>query len=464
MNLVHHVRPLHLTTARLVAVMTLFSVTQPSASHADGFRNPFQSGAASAQGNAFTAQADDASAVFYNPAAMTQLQGVQLLGGVEFVNVDTHFENPAGATTENDLGGPFGMPPPMQFFVTATPTDLGISWLGDLTAGFGLQSLFGFASKYPSNGPLQTAITSASLPLLNIKPTLAYRFTDWLSLGLGGDIFTFWPAVVGEAQQKFVSPGLPGIAAGDHVKITGSGTTAGFNASALVTLLRTRSRAPRVNFGFVYRSQSDLPLNGKLSVNSMSVAKSQSSLHFPDSYTVGLAVWPLRDRESEWKIETDVDYVRWSTIRKLEFRFSNGVVLSTPQDWRNAVSFGIGTEYRWLKLSSHPDWDLALRASYNHSQTPVPDKNFNPAFPDSNVHVLSFGFGLTCHPGGKFLAFKDCGQPDSENAHRENIGLDMAYQVLFLESRTVTGNPNPAVNGKYQTINQALTFSLRVGF
>ena len=39
-------------TARLVAVITLFSVTQPSASHADGFRNPFQSGAASAQGNA----------------------------------------------------------------------------------------------------------------------------------------------------------------------------------------------------------------------------------------------------------------------------------------------------------------------------------------------------------------------------------------------------------------------------
>ena len=53
------------------------------------------------------------------------------------------------------------------------------------------------------------------------------------------------------------------------MKITGSGTTAGFNASALLTLLRNRSRAPRVNFGFVYRSQSDLPLNGELSVNSM---------------------------------------------------------------------------------------------------------------------------------------------------------------------------------------------------
>ncbi len=40
---------------------------RPFLALADGFRNPFQSVAAMAQGNAFAAQADDASAVFYNP-------------------------------------------------------------------------------------------------------------------------------------------------------------------------------------------------------------------------------------------------------------------------------------------------------------------------------------------------------------------------------------------------------------
>jgi long-chain fatty acid transport protein len=214
----------------------------------------------------------------------------------------------------------------------------------------------------------------------------------------------------------------------------------------------------------VYPSQSDLPLNGKLKVNSAQVAQSRSSLHFPDSYTVGLAVWPVRDREREWKIETDVDYVRWSTIRKLEFRFSNGLVLGTPQNWRNTVHVGIGTEYKWLNWSQLPSWDFAMRAGYNHMSTPVPDKNFNPAFPDSNTNVLSVGVGLTCRPGGRFLGIKDCGQAGEANSLRQLIGVELSYQLLLVEPRIITGNPNPVVNGKYRTTNHILALSLRLGF
>ena len=448
----------------MVILLLLVSFSFPFAAQADGFRNPFQNAAALAQGNTFAAQTDDASAVFYNPAGMTQLRGIQFLGGIEFLNVHTHFENPSGGTTHNDLGGPFGMPPPGQLFLTATPKDLGAPWLGDLALGLGLQNLFGFASKYPVSGPLRTAITSAALPLLDIKPTLAYRFSDWLSLGLGADIFTFWDSVLGPATQKFISPGLPGMPVGAHVKITGSGTTAGVNVSAFLTPLRTDKGDPRVNLGFVWRSQSDLSLDGDLRLNGVRTAKAHSDLHFPDIFTVGVAVWPLRDSAREWKVESDVDYVRWSQLRSLDFHFSNGITFKNPQEWRDAVSVGIGTEYKWLRLHNLPDWDLALRAGYLWSMTPVPDKNFNPAFPDSNVHVLSFGFGLTCHPGGKFLGFKECGHPGEAYSKRDMIGIDLAYQLLLFEPRTVTGNPNPVVNGKYESINQAVSLTFRVGF
>ena len=64
---------------------------------ADGFRNPFHDAAAMGQGNAFAAQADNASAVFYNPAGMDQLRGVQIAGGAQFVGVNTRFTSPTGA-------------------------------------------------------------------------------------------------------------------------------------------------------------------------------------------------------------------------------------------------------------------------------------------------------------------------------------------------------------------------------
>jgi long-chain fatty acid transport protein len=436
----------------------------PVAALADGFRNPFQNAAALGQGNAFAAQADDASAVFYNPAAMTQLPGVQLLSGVELVHTRTQFRSLTGETTENVLHGAFGLPPPGQLFLTATPRDLGIRWLGDLTAGIGLQNLYGFATRYPQYSPLQTAVTSASLPLLDVKPTVAYRLTDWLSLGAGADVFMFWPDVTGTADQKFISPGLPGIPPGTRVEITGQGTAAGANASAFVTPLRAANGQPRVNVGFVWRSQGDLPLDGSLRLNGVRVATAHSSLHFPDSYTGALAVWPLREASGEWKIEADVDYVRWSTIHKSEFRFSNGVVLSTPQNWHNAWTIGIGTEYKWRPWRDLPAWDLALRSGCIRSMTPVSDQNFTPAFADSNVTVLSAGLGLTCRAGGRFLGLRSCGQPGEGAARRELIGVDLAYQLFLFEPRTVTGNPNPAVNGTYRTTIQLVSLSLRVGF
>ena len=41
-----------------------------------------QGTAASGMGNAFSAQADDPSALHYNPAGMTQLRGVEFMTGV----------------------------------------------------------------------------------------------------------------------------------------------------------------------------------------------------------------------------------------------------------------------------------------------------------------------------------------------------------------------------------------------
>jgi long-chain fatty acid transport protein len=428
----------------------------PWPANADGFRNPFQGAAAIAQGNAFAAQADDPTAIFYNPAGLAWLPGIHVSVGLQLVNVDTEFTSPSGERTKNDLGGLFGFPPPGQVFVTANVRDLGLPALSRLTVGFGIQNLFGFGTRYPDDGPFATAVTEASLPLLDLKPTLAYRLTDRLAVGLGVDIFTFVPFLgEGQFEQKLVWPGGLGIPPGARVEINGTGTTAGLNASLLVTPVATAEGEPRLNVGFVWRSQAVLPLDGELLVNGAKVAEASSKFRFPESYTLAFAGWPIRDAERAWKVEVDLDYVRWSSIRDFDVRFSNGVVLRNPQHWDDAISVGIGTEYRWRRLARLPGWDVALRAGYLRSMTPIPDENFNPAVPDSDVNIWSVGLGLLCRYPARFLGWLACGRA---------MGLDVAYQALVFESRTVNGHPNPAVNGTYRTTTHDVALTFRLAF
>ena len=46
-----------------------------------GFDNPDQDARATGQGEAFVAQADDASAIYYNPAGLTQIKGTEFTSG-----------------------------------------------------------------------------------------------------------------------------------------------------------------------------------------------------------------------------------------------------------------------------------------------------------------------------------------------------------------------------------------------
>lgn len=448
--------------AALVSLISLYAVPQ---AHADGFRNPFHDSSAIAQGNAFAAQADNASAVFYNPAGMTQLHGVHLDGGAQFVSVNTKFTSPTGATVRNNNPFPIGLPPPGQFFLTANLKDLGVSALGDLSAGLGVQNLYGFAAKYPANGPFPTAVTFAQLPLLAIKPTLAYKVTESLSIGLGADILTFASFLgEGQAERRFQAPPGSGFPAGTELELNGKGTTAGLNASLLFIPWRTEDGKPRLSVAGIWRSQAVLPLNGEFRANGALVANASTSIRLPEVWTGGVAFWPVRNPEREWKLEVDVDYVRWQSIRNADVQLSNSATLPSPQQWKNAITVNVGTEYKWLGLMDNRAWDVAFRTGYSRSNTPVTDLNFDPAFADNDVHVVSAGVGFLCHTGGKFLGLISCADEDKGFFTKRSMGMDLSYQALLFDTRTVTGSPNPAVNGTYRTTNHAGGVTMRVSF
>lgn len=431
---------------------------------ADGYRNPFQGAAAIAQGNAFAAQADDPTAIFYNPAGMTQLQGVQNSVGLQFVSVNVGYTGPTGVTAKNEQPFPIGLPPPGQFFLTARMKDLGVHALGDLSVGLGFLNLYGFSLKYPENGPFASSVTRAQVPLVDIKPTLAYKVLNDLSVGLGADIFTFASFIgEGQAERQFIAAGGP-FPAGAQVELNGKGTTAGLNASVLYTAVHADNGKPRLNFAAVWRSQAILPLKGTLLVNGNKVADTASSFFLPEAYTFGVAWWQIRDATHEWKLEFNVDWVRWQSVRNFDVHLSTGQTLANTQNWSDALTYAMGTEYKWLAPAWMPAWDIAVRAGYNRSATPISDAGFSPTPPDATVNVFSVGAGFFCKKAGKMFGLIPCGTDTNGLLSRQAMGIDLAYQALVFQQRTVVGSPNITTDGTYRTTNHIGSVTMRVNF
>jgi long-chain fatty acid transport protein len=449
----------------LAALSLLWGLAAPaSVAHADGFRNPFQGAAAIAQGNAFAAQADDPTAVFYNPSGMTQLSGIQNAVGIQFISVNVNYTSPSGVKTQNERPFPIGLPPPGQFFLTARMKDLGLHALGDLSLGLGFLNLYGFALKYPESSPFASSVTRAQVPLLDIKPTIAYKITEDFSIGLGADIFTF-ASFLGEGHVERQSIGAGGpIPAGSHVEINGKGTTAGLNASVLYTVMRAENGKPRLNLAAVWRSQAVVPVDGAFLLNGLKVADTTSSITLPESYTLGISWWQVRDEAHEWKLEFDLDWVRWQSIRNFDVHLSNGQTIANPQNWSNSLTYAVGTEYKWLNPKWLPAWDVAVRTGYNRSETPIPDRNFSPTPPDATVNVFSIGVGFLCGKAGKFFGLIPCELAESGLLSRRAMSMDLAYQALVFEQRTVVGSPNPATDGTYRTTNHAGSVTMRLNF
>src|SRR5579863_8406857 len=82
-----------------------------------GFRLPNQDPEAIARGNAFSATADNPSAIYYNPAGITQLDGLNVRAGIYFVSAGVDYTSPSGATARpnSDLN------PVPQLYVTYSP-------------------------------------------------------------------------------------------------------------------------------------------------------------------------------------------------------------------------------------------------------------------------------------------------------------------------------------------------------
>jgi long-chain fatty acid transport protein len=445
--------PLGTAGTRIATILLIILLTGVEA-HGEAFRILDQGAAASGQGTAFAAQADDPSALFYNPAGMAQLEGLQVYAGTLLVGGHYDYTSPTGSTFRGNLDGTIAYPPPINFYLTGNLNQFNLRPLRNLTLGIGVTSPFGLIINYPREVPFSALDTRATLPLLDIKPTAAYRVNEYLSIGGGLDIYTFANfAGEGAVEAQAINPAL------GNVELRVKDTALGWNIGALVTPWRTDGR-PRLNLAFVYRSQTTLNLKGQFLANGALFADAATDLHLPQIFTWGAALWPVRNDHREWKFEVDVDYADWSSFSNLDVRLSNGLTLSEPRDWKGVFVIRVGTEYKWLRPALLPQWEIAVRLGYIRSETPVPERTFEPAVPDADYNSFSVGMGFLCSGQGRFFGWIPC----TSNVGLKAIGLDLAYKNQLYESRTITNNNRPVVNGTWDTALHAGVFNVRFKF
>ena len=411
---------------------TLFLLLIPSISTAAGFRIGEQGAAAMGRANAVTASITDATAVYFNPAAMTSLKGNWISAGGTLISPSTNYTSQAGLESTKDA----------QIFYP--PNLYAGTYLEDknLAFGFGIYAPFGLGAKWSDIGPLRYEATYTDLKVFNINPTIAYRFNSTISIGGGINYEKLF--VTYDKQNPWSAFG--GTADG-KTHLTGEGTGWGYNFGIQISPIE------KIKIGIAYRSRVHFDIKGDVELSNINGASPLSAfgssqfksdvslpLDLPDTLFVGIA-YKLLD---QLIIEFDFDWTGWSSYKELTFDYADErppflTNTTTRKSWKDVLAFRTGLEY---SLSDK----FKVRAGYAFDPNPVPEDTFEPRITDSDRHQLTIGSGYTF---GRFI-------------------VDVAYMAVFFEKRTIAGNtvgnPSTDANGTYESFSHLLGLNISYQF
>ncbi|CAK7060895.1 MAG: Putative outer membrane protein [Desulfovibrio sp.] len=351
---------------------------------AEGFALYEYSARGVALGGAMLARKPDASAVAYNPALLTRLPGINLMGGFSTIS-------PMGKMDTTDQYG--------NKETTALRKD---TWVvphlyythqinDKFTFGVGEFTRYGLGFEYPHNWPGRFNIYEVALQSFSINPNIAWAATDKLSLAAGFEILY----VDLDIKKRAAADGIPAemFEVDSNIK---EATDTGFGWNIAGHYQFNDQWAA----GLLYRSQVRVHAKGEVEytlVNNQLGAMGQASYDqnfrdgkahatviLPDSVAGGISFTPI----PELSIEVTATWTRWSTFRGLNIHLPQPIGESrNKKHWDDAWRIGVGVEYSPL------DW-LTLRAGYVFDQSPMSGKYQDYLVPTNDRDIWSAGLGF----------------------------------------------------------------------
>jgi long-chain fatty acid transport protein len=379
-------------TAARIAFLTpffLLGIGLSGPAGGNGFSLPVQDALQVGRANAGNvAAAEDASTAFHNPAGMTELDGEQALAGMTIVyagydvddrNSTASTPGTGGATVPvtGQKGDPRTVAPvPTAFYARPLGEEENF-WVGlALTApwGLGVQYEDDWFGRYDS---VETRLTT-----VNLSPSLAYRITDWLSIG-GGLNAEYADAKLTNAVPNTVAPGGPSASTDGNSKFTGDSLAFGYNFGLLL------KPWPQTKVGLHYRSAIEHRLKGTFRVRDLTGPLAPGNgrtdadvkLNEPDVASIGV----VHEALPGTTLFAEAQWFNWSRFNELRVKYDDGRADTVrKQEWKDTWSFYGGIEQR---LSEK--W--TLRGGAGYEPTPTVNAYRNTSIPDGDRVRLAIG-------------------------------------------------------------------------
>jgi long-chain fatty acid transport protein len=377
----------------------------------------------SARGNALggglVGRADDPSALFYNPAGITQMSGIQVMGGDTAIvpNTDVvtiHGGNATSSPTEQNVWvAPHG-------YATCQYSDA-------LWFGLGVFCPFGLGTEYDSTWPGRYNIYEANLRTLTVNPNVALKATDKLSLAFG----ISWISLDLTLKQKIdfanlSNPDPDTFTADIDQSLSGDSQGWGINVGLHYAFNDWAA------FGIACRSEVKQKVRGSVDFTKPAAVEAlflkvfndtsaSGEITLPAMVSVAVAFRPF----SPCSIELGGIWTGWSSYDQLTINFGRpildpiqpGVTSTTrKENWKDVWRTHVGLEY------GISEW-MDLRLSYVFDDSPVPDETVNYLVPANDRHLFNVGCGF----------------------HWDSWRLDLSYGYLHVKERTAPGRPADGV-------------------
>lgn len=354
-------------TLGTAGVILLAAASQALAS---GYRIPEQSLNSTARAGSYVAYTPGVDATYYNPANMAWLEDRWMLEAnatwIHLSSIDYSDTRGAfydGASESED----FLLP---TFFAVSPDYN-------NFRFGFSVTAPGGLSKRWQDPYPM-TYAEEFTLKVIELNPTVSYKFSDRFSVGAG------LRGVYTDGKVKGDYRGL-GLATRD---LEGDSWDFGYNLAA------TFKPVKEMNVAVTYRSNVDLTVEGDATLtNALAGALPYSGyaeVEIPLPAILAVAVsYTFWDQLT---VELEYDRTYWSEYKNLDFNYAvdltttglAGYDLPIPKNWKDTDAWRISLTYDMKN-------NFILMAGFAIDENPVPSANLGFELPDSDALLYSLG-------------------------------------------------------------------------